>query len=68
MKRHDLIPFFVVSGVILVGIAMILGCQLYKDSKNREAYYECLKTVERLANDDHRPGIRIVSVPTCSLR
>lgn len=48
--------------------AMITGYNYYDNMKNREVYLECLKIAERIAENDNREGVRIVSLPNCYKR
>jgi cytochrome c-type biogenesis protein CcmE len=51
-------------------IAMLVGYNLYTHAENTKAYYTCLQVVENVAQQQNNSdsGIRIVSMPTCSIR
>lgn len=51
-------------------IAMLVGYNLYTHAENTKAYYTCLQVVEKVAQQQNNSdsGIRIVSMPTCSIR
>jgi hypothetical protein len=68
MTEGEIIFIGGIFGTIVVVAAMMLGYHLHTNALNRQAYYECLRVAERMMEDDHRPGIRIVSTPSCSLR
>lgn len=56
-----------VAGVSI--IAMLIGYNLYTHAQNTKAYYTCLQIVEKVAQQNNSDsGIRIVSMPTCSIR
>ena len=50
-------------------LSLILGYHTYQNKLNREAYYECLRVVETISENDNRngSGVRIVSMPQCKL-
>jgi cytochrome c-type biogenesis protein CcmE len=51
-------------------IAMLVGYNIYTHAENTKAYYTCLQVVEKVAQQQNNSdsGIRIVSMPTCSIR
>lgn len=50
-------------------LSLILGYHTYQNKLKREAYYECLRVVETISENDNRngSGVRIVSMPQCKL-
>jgi hypothetical protein len=66
MKHPSFLPYVILWTVAL----LVLTALLYhhdQNSLNRQAYYECLRVTERIAEADDRTGVRVVSVPTCRL-
>jgi hypothetical protein len=68
MTEGEIIFIGGIFGTIVLVVAMVLGYHLYTNSLNRQAYLECLRTAERINENDQSQGVRITSVPSCYLR